>query len=267
MHFERELVTTVCSALDRMKLMHVISGPRQVGKTTAAQHVAARLGWQCHVATADAALPHSPEWIEAQWRIARLLPAPRNKRVLLVLDEIQKVHGWSNVVKKLWDEEMRIGGNVRVLLLGSSALLMQKGLSESLAGRFFLHHCTHWTWPECREAFGWSLDQWLFYRGYPGAAALIANESEWKRYVTDSLIETVLARDVMQMSSITKPALLRHLFALATQYPAQILSYNKMLGQLQDAGNTVTLASYLRLLGTAFLISGLEKYYHGGIRK
>ena len=103
---------------------------------------------------------------------------------------------------------------------------------ESLAGRFFLHRCTHWSWPECREAFGWSLDQWVYYGGYPGAAPFIDDEPAWKRYVADSLIETVLARDVVGMQTITKPALLRHLFALAAQYPAQILSYNKMLGQL-----------------------------------
>jgi hypothetical protein len=171
------------------------------------------------------------------------------------------------VVKRLWDEEKRTDGLVRVLLLGSSALLVQRGLSESLAGRFFLHRCSHWSWPECTEAFGWDLDRWIYFGGYPGAAALADDETIWKRYVADSLIETVLARDVVQMQTITKPALLRHLFALAAQYPAQIFSYNKMLGQLHDAGNTVTLAGYLRLLETAFLASGLELYSKGQVRK
>jgi predicted AAA+ superfamily ATPase len=187
--------------------------------------------------------------------------------VLLVLDEIQKVPGWSEVVKRLWDEEVRTGGEVRALLLGSSALLVQRGLTESLAGRFFLHRCTHWSWPECRAAFGWSLDRWIYFGGYPGAAALAGDETAWKRYVSDSLIETVLARDVLQMHTVTKPALLRHLFALAAHYPAQVFSYNKMLGQLHDAGNTVTLAAYLRLLETAFLASGLELYAKGQVRK
>jgi predicted AAA+ superfamily ATPase len=212
-------------------------------------------------------LPHPPEWIETQWRLARAIAGAQNRRVLLILDEIQKVSGWSEVVKRLWDEEMRTGGQVRALLLGSSALLVQRGLTESLAGRFFLHRCTHWSWPECREAFGWSLEKWMYFGGYPGAAPLIGDESVWKRYVTDSLIETVLARDVLGMQAITKPILLRHLFALSTQYPAQILSYNKMLGQLQDAGNTTTLAGYLRLLETALLASGLELYSKGQLRK
>ncbi len=268
MGFERSIVTEIVTALKREPpLLQVLVGARQVGKTTAAGQVERRLGWPSHTASADAPLPHPPEWIETQWRLARAKADPHAGRVLLVLDEIQKVPGWSEVVKRLWDEEIRTGGPTRVLLLGSSALLVQRGLTESLAGRFFLHRCTHWSWPECREAFGWSLDRWVFFGGYPGAAPLVGDEPVWKRYVTDSLIETVLARDVMAMQTITKPVLLRHLFALAAQYPAQILSYNKMLGQLRDAGNTVTLAGYLRLLETAFLASGLELYARGQVRK
>jgi len=267
MAFERSIVRELEVALRKgAPLLRVIVGARQVGKTTAARQLIERLGWPHHFASADAPFPHPPEWIETQWRVARLKVA-RGKRVLLVLDEIQKVPGWSEVTKRLWDEERAARGNVQPILLGSSALLMQRGLTESLAGRFFLHQCSHWTWEECRRAFGWNLDQWLYFGGYPGAAALTANESDWKRYVTDSLIETVLARDVLQLQVINKPALLRHLFGLATTYPAQILSYNKMLGQLQDAGNTTTLAHYLRLLETAFLVSGLELFSRGQIRK
>ncbi|MBI2316641.1 MAG: DUF4143 domain-containing protein [Betaproteobacteria bacterium] len=146
-------------------------------------------------------------------------------------------------------------------------MLVQRGLGESLAGRFLLHRCTHWSWPECRRAFGWPLDRWVYFGGYPGAAPFADAEADWKRYVTDSLIETVLARDVLQMQTVTKPALLRHLFALAAAYPAQIISYTKMLGQLQDAGNTVTLAGYLRFLETAFLASGLELFTRGEVRR
>ena len=268
MIFERPIVSEIVKGLKHSKpLLQVLIGPRQVGKTTVAGHVAQRLGWPTHNASADAPLPHPPEWVETQWRLARRKGEKGAGRVLLILDEIQKVPGWSEVVKRLWDEEVRTGGPVRVFLLGSSALLVQRGLTESLAGRFFLHRCPHWSWSECREAFGWDLDRWLYFGGYPGAAAFTDDEPTWKRYVSDSLIETVLARDVLQMQTITKPALLRHLFALATQYPAQILSYNKMLGQLQDAGNTVTLANYLRLLETAFLASGLELYSKGQLRK
>jgi uncharacterized protein len=151
--------------------------------------------------------------------------------------------------------------------LGSSALLIQAGLSESLTGRFFLHRCSHWTFQECVDAFGWDLPHWIYFGGYPGAAAFSDDERKWKRYVTDSLIETVLARDVLQLQKITKATLLRHLFALAATFPAQILSYNKMLGQLQDVGNTTTIAHYLKLLETAFLVSGLELFSRGSVRK
>ena len=242
-------------------------GPRQVGKTTAAQQIEQSLGWPCQAASADAPVPHPPEWIETQWRIARARADVSKPRVLLVLDEIQKVPGWSEVLKRLWDLELRESGPVQPLILGSSALLVQRGLTESLAGRFLLHRCSHWDWPESRQAFGWSLDQWMSYGGYPGAAALARDESVWRRYVSDSLIEAVLARDVLQMQTVSKPALLRHLFGLAGRFPAQIVSYNKMLGQLHDAGNTVTLAHYLNLLGTAYLASGLEQYSAGHVRR
>jgi len=173
----------------------------------------------------------------------------------------------AGVQQRLWDEDRRRGSALHVLLLGSSSLLIQKGLTESLAGRFFLHRCPHWSWPECKAAFGWDLERWLFFGGYPGAAPLIDRPDEWKRYIVDALIETVLSRDVMQLQTVAKPALLRHLFALSASYPAQVFSYNKMLGQLQDAGNTTTLAHYLRLLETAFLISGVEAFSAGQLRK
>jgi predicted AAA+ superfamily ATPase len=265
MAFSRSTVHAVAQALrSSQPLIQVVIGPRQVGKTTAAHEVEERLGWPTRAVAADDAFPPGPAWIETHWQAARTLPG---RRVLLVLDEIQKVRGWSGVVKRLWDEEVRRGGKVRPLLLGSSALLVQQGLSESLAGRFFLHRCMHWTWPESRAAFGWTLPQWIFFGGYPGAAPWIKNETEWRRYIADSLVETAISRDVLQLQTIAKPALLRHLFGLSTAFPAQILSYNKMLGQLHDAGNTTTLAGYLHLLGTAFLVSGLELFSAGQGRK
>lgn len=268
MAFTRAIVPALAAACRRRPtLIQVIAGPRQVGKSTAAEQLVGLLGWPHVWAAADRPLPPGPEWIETQWALARTVEPPRGQKVLLVLDEVQKVTGWSEVVKRLWDEENRNKGSVLPILLGSSALLVQKGLTESLSGRFFLHRCPHWSWPECRAAFRWSLRQWLYFGGYPGAAPLSREEPAWKRYIADSLIETVLARDVLQLQRIAKPALLRHLFALAAAYPAQILSYNKMLGQLQDAGNTTTLASYLHLLETAYLVSGLEIFSRGKIRQ
>jgi predicted AAA+ superfamily ATPase len=268
MAYSRPLVAELAAACRRKPpLIQVIAGPRQVGKTTAAAQLVDLLGWPSIQAAADQPLPPGPEWIETQWQLARTLEPAAGQRVLLVLDEIQKVSGWSETVKRLWDDEKRARGPVLPILLGSSALLVQRGLTESLAGRFFLHRCPHWSWPECRAAFRWSLSRWLYFGGYPGAAPLAGEASTWKRYIADSLIETVLSRDVLQLQPITKPTLLRHLFALAATYPAQMLSYNKMLGQLQDAGNTVTLANYLRLLETAYLVSGLELFSKGQMRK
>ncbi len=268
MTFRRAVVEDLAAALQgKVPLLQVIVGPRQVGKTTAAEQLADLLGWPTVFAAADAPLPPGPEWLDTQWRRARLQEPGRSGKVLLILDEVQKVTGWSEVVKRLWDEERRLRGPVRAVLLGSSALLVHKGASESLAGRFFLHRCPHWSWPECRQAFGWDLERWLYFGGYPGAAPMVDDETAWKRYVADSLIDAVLSRDVLALQPISKPILLRHLFSLASTYPAQILSYNKMLGQLQDAGNTTTLANYLRLLERAFLASGLELFSLGQIRK
>ncbi len=267
MNYKRPLQATLLDHLSRpATVVQVLIGPRQVGKTTIARQIQEAIGFPSIYATADSPVPLDSAWIETQWRLASAELAASGKPVLLILDELQKVRGWSETLKLLWDARSP-GAEIRVLILGSSSLLMQEGLSESLAGRFFLHRCTHWGYPECRDAFGWSLEQWLFYGGYPGAAVFIGNESEWKRYIADSLIETVLARDVLQMSRVAKPVLLRHLFSLAATLPAQHISYTKMLGQLHDAGNTTTLANYLRLLEAAFLTSGLELFSQGVQRK
>ena len=268
MKHERPLVNVLFQALNkRPGVMHVVVGPRQVGKTTAIRQVCGHLDFPSHWASADSPVPPGAEWIESHWRLARTDAARSRKPVLLVLDEIQKVRGWSETVKRLWDETQAGGVPLRVVLLGSSALLVQAGLTESLTGRFFLHRCMHWGWPECRKAFGWDLNDWLYCGGYPGAAAFADDEQAWRQYISDAMVETVLSRDVFQFTHITKPALMRHLFGLAAQFPAQVVSYTKLMGQLQDAGNTTTLAHYLRLLDAAFLVTGLEQYSAGQIRK
>jgi len=268
--FERKIVAEIMAGLARKKkLLHIITGPRQVGKTTASYQIADRWPGEVVRFSADSPIPPGPEWIQAGWdqAIRTAKTSGNTHDVLLVFDEIQKVRGWSEIIKYLWDEELHINHGIQVLLLGSSSLLLQQGLTESLTGRFFLYRCPHWQYQEMRECFGWSLEQWIFYGGYPGAAELIDEEEVWSSYVTDSLIETVLAKDILQLQTVAKPALLRHLFLLSCTAPAQILSYTKMLGQLHDAGNTTTLAHYLKLLESAFLVSGLELFKRGKQKK
>ena len=199
--------------------------------------------------------------------LARLKAKEGKTGALLVLDEVQKVSDWSNVVKLLWDADTHAGVPLKVVLLGSAPLLIQSGLTESLAGRFELIPVPHWSFGEMHEAFGWNLEQYIFYGAYPGSAELIASPERWRRYVTDSLIETTISRDILLMTRVDKPALLRRLFHLGCAYSGQILSYQKMLGQLTDAGNTVTLAHYLDLLQGAGMVAGLSKYAHGIIRQ
>jgi predicted AAA+ superfamily ATPase len=242
------------------RFVQVLEGPRQVGKTTSILQVLDGLGWPSHYASADGPVPLDAAWIETQWETARAKAAGAEGLAVLALDEVQKVSGWSEQVKKLWDEDERAGRDLRVVVLGSSPLLMRAGLTESLAGRFETVRATHWTLTECHEAFGWDLDTFIFFGGYPGAAALVGEPSRWRAYVTDSLIETSISRDILLMTRVDKPALLRRVFFLACEYSGRELSFTKMLGQLQDAGNTTTIAHYLDLLDGAGLVAGLRKY-------
>jgi len=248
------------------RFVQVVAGPRQVGKTTLVDQVLSTLEIPSVYASADEPALRDAAWLAAQWERGRLALA-QSSRAVLALDEVQKVHGWSETVKRLWDEDTRAKRRLHVVLLGSSPLLMQHGLTESLAGRFEVLHLPHWSFAEMREAFGFSLDQYLYFGGYPGAASLVADPLRWRRYLLDSLIETTIARDVLLMTRVDKPALLRRLFELGCRYSGQVLSYTKMLGQLQDAGNTTTLAHYLELLGGAGMLTGLPKYAGKAVRQ
>lgn len=242
------------------KFLQVLSGPRQVGKTTLAQQIMEGLKIKSIYASADLPSLKDSVWIEQQWGAARLETKQLKSECLLVLDEIQKVPHWSEVIKKLWDEDTRSGLPLKVLLSGSSPLMMQKGLTESLAGRFEVIRVTHWSFSEMHEAFGLSLDEYIYYGGYPGSAPLMKEPTRWQNYILDSLVETTISRDILLLSRVNKPALLRRLFELACVYSGQILSYQKMLGQLHDAGNTTTLAHYLELLRGAGMVTGLPKF-------
>lgn len=200
-----------------------------------------------------------------QFKRAGIAP-PAESQHLCALYTVLQIPGWSDSLKHLWDSDTRKKIPLKVVVLGSAPLLIQQGLTESLAGRFEVIRAPHWSWSEMQEAFGWSLDQYLYYGAYPGSAGLIGEPERWSQYVRDSLVETTLSPDILLMTRVDKPALLRRMFHLACDYSGQILSSQKLVGQLTDAGNTVTLAHYLDLLGGAGMVTGLQEYSHRAVR-
>lgn len=267
--FERNQAQILSARLaEPRRFLHVVAGARQVGKTTLVQQVLDRLDVPSVFVSADEPTVGDTAWLAAQWDRARIAASEAGKAgAVLALDEVQKIPGWSATVKRLWDQDSRAHRPLRVVLLGSAPLLMQQGLTESLAGRFEILHVPHWSYAEMQAAFGFSLEQYLYFGGYPGAAPLVKDPQRWRRYLLDSLIETTIARDVLLMTRVDKPALLRRLFELGCRYSGQVLSYTKMLGQLQDAGNATTLAHYLDLLGGAGMLTGLQKYAGKAVRQ
>ena len=249
------------------RFIQVVAGPRQVGKTTMVRQALDAVAITSHYASADDPGLRDTGWLLAQWEIGRQLALQASDGSILVLDEVQKLPGWSDLVKLLWDEDTAAGVPLRVALLGSAQLLVARGLGESLAGRFELIRAAHWSFTEMRDAFGWDVDRFLYFGGYPGPATLIEDRERWARYILDALVETTLARDILLLTRVDKPALLRQLFRLGCDYSAQVLPYQRMLGQLQDAGNTTTLAHYLDLLAQAGLVTGLAKYSGARIRQ
>jgi len=251
------------------RFIQVLAGPRQTGKTTLARQVMSKINMESHYVSADEPTLKDLSWIEQQWEAARTKSRKekRKRKSLLILDEIQKITNWPETVKRLWDDDTFNNLPLHVVILGSSQLLLHKGLTESLAGRFEVIPVTHWSFGEMKEAFKYNIDQFIYFGGYPGAATLINDHHRWSRYIIDSLIETTISRDILLMARVDKPALLRRLFELICSYSGQVLSYQKMLGQLQDAGNTTTLAHYLNLLEGAGLASGLQKYAGQRVRQ
>jgi hypothetical protein len=247
------------------KFLQVVAGPRQVGKTTLVQQCVESSGMPFHWSSGDDQSQRSSTWIEQHWEAARALAD--KKRAVLVIDEVQKAPNWPETVKRLWDEDTRKRRKLVVILLGSAPLRIQQGLSESLAGRFEILHLRQWSLVEMEEAFGFTPQEYLYYGGYPSAASLRKDAKRWQSYVRDSLIETTISRDVLQLARVDKPALLRAVFELACRYSARELSFNKMLGQLQDAGNTVTVAHYVQLLDAAGMVAGLPKFAGDAARR
>lgn len=267
--FVRAEYQEVKSRLEEPRMfIQVIAGPRQVGKSTLVEQVLDKITLPYNSYSADAELNVSQSWISNVWDTVRNeMDYRREPEHILVIDEIQKITNWSEVVKKEWDRDTREKRNLKVLLLGSSRLLLQQGLTESLAGRFELIRMGHWSYREMKEAFDWTLDQYIYYGGYPGTAPLVTNEVRWKRYVKDSLVEAALSNDVLATTNVYKPALLKRLFELGCSYSGELLSLTKMMGQLQDKGNVTTLANYIQVLDECHLLAGLQKYSGDNARR
>ena len=260
--YKRTEFQTIKSRLEeRRKFIQVVMGPRQVGKSTVVKQVLGEIDTPYQFFSADNVPATNTGWVPNCWAAVRsLMTAKDYTETILVIDEIQKIQNWSEVVKKEWDDDSFHDRNIKVLLLGSSRVLLEKGLSESLGGRFEEIRMTHWSYPEMKECFGLSLDEYLYYGGYPGAADLIHDPDRWEQYIQSAIIDATINKDILMNTAISKPALLKQTFELGAAYSGELLSLTKMLGSLQDAGNTVTLAGYVNLLDESGLLCGLQKY-------
>ncbi|MBQ9427067.1 MAG: ATP-binding protein [Paludibacteraceae bacterium] len=269
MEFQRKQFNIVLSRIKEPRgKIQVVVGPRQVGKSTLMDQVLAQCPIPYSLAKADNVDSNDPNWIKRVWESARgTMTVKKETEHLLVIDEIQKITNWSEAVKEEWDWDCTNKLQLKVVLLGSSRLMIQSGLSESLAGRFELIRMGHWSLTEMQDAFGFSLDQYMYFGGYPGAAQFVHDETRWKRYIKDSIITPAVEKDIKLTTNIYKPVLMKRLFHLSCNYSAMELSLTKMLGQLQDAGNVTTLANYLGILEQCQLVCGLQKYANDEARK
>ena len=293
--YQRTQISTLFSRLsEKPQRLTIVTGPRQTGKTTLVQQVLRQLDRPSHYVSVDepdpAILhpipdlggltpefadqpsvsldgPRDTRWLVRIWEQARMASERSDRGLVLAIDEIQKVPNWSEAVKGLWDADRLHHRPLHVILLGSAPLLMQQGMSESLAGRYETVRLMHWSFSEMSAAFGFDFQRYVYFGGYPGGAPLTLEQSRWRAYITEALVEPNIERDILAMQRVDKPALLKRLFQLGAEYSGQILSFNKMLGQLQDAGNTTTLARYMDLLSNAGLITGLPKYAAGAHRR
>ncbi len=262
MKFELGFVKKLENRLnEKNTLIQVVLGPRQVGKTTGVKQLIQRSKRPTFYASADKTIATPSLWIKEQWLAAKNL----GEGTILFIDEIQKIENWSELVKSLWDNDNQ-NPKMNLVLLGSSSLQLQKGLTESLAGRFELIKVFHWNFLETKNAFACDLDSYLDYGGYPGAMKYVADYERWYLYIKESIVEAVIGKDILDSAIVERPSLFRQAFELLCSYPAQEISYTKLLGQLQDKGNTDLVKRYISLFQGAFLLKSLEKFSSKAIK-
>lgn len=260
--YKRSEYKTIKSRLEEpRRFIQVIVGPRQIGKSTVVKQVLKDIEAPYLFYSADNVPASNRAWIADCWEAARSIKdIKKYSEFILVIDEIQKIANWSEIVKKEWDSDTFNDCDIKVLLLGSSRVLLEKGLSESLAGRFEEIRMSHWSYKEMRDAFNLSLSEYMYYGAYPGAVSLIGDYERFQQYIQSAVIDSTINKDILMDTPVGKPALLRQTFELGAAYSGELLSLNKMLGTLQDAGNTSTLVSYLNLLNDSGLLCGLQKF-------
>ena len=215
--YKRAEYQTIKSRLEEnRKFIQVVMGARQIGKSTVVKQVLKNIDIPFQFFSADNVPATNTAWISNCWAATRSLKENKGwDSAILVIDEIQKIANWSEAVKKEWDADTFNDCNIKVLLLGSSRVLLEKGLSESLAGRFEEIRMTHWSYNEMKECFGMTLDQYVFYGGYPGAAALLADKDRFEQYIQSSIIDATINKDILMDTPIGKPALLKPPFFFA----------------------------------------------------
>lgn len=269
MEYKREPFAEVLERMNEpRRFIQVLAGPRQVGKSTLIDQALSECQLPHYLYNADGIDENDTDWIRRIWESVRTqMDTKQQEEAVLAIDEIHKIKRWSEIVKREWDADTRNHRQLKLFLLGSSRLMLRKGLTESLAGRFELIRLGHWTLQEMEDAFGWTLDEWVYYGGYPGSAGLIKDMRRWRKYIKESLVAPAIEKDVILTSNIYKPALMKQLFEVGCSYSAQLLSLTKALGQLQDAGNVTTLSSYLNILNQSNLLAGLQKYANDEARR
>lgn len=260
MYQRRHLNILTSRMAEPRRRMQIVMGPRQVGKSTLVGQFTEGISVPFDFFAADGVNRFDSSWIPNKWQQVRMrMDIHSEQEHILIIDEVQKIRGWSEQVKKEWDEDSRSHRNLKVILLGSSRLLLQKGLEESLEGRFETIKMGYWDWQEMHEAFGFSMDEYVYFGGFPGLAPDIQDEDRWRNLMEDSIISPILTRDILEIEEIRNPALLRQVFELACIESAKELSLTKMQGTM-NSGTVPTIKNYLDILNKSMIVQPLQNY-------